>query len=77
LERLSWPPSADFFAGDGNVIGLTYYLQKWFRFHLQDWMEKRSRELESKDGVYSLEDWNERRADYADGDNGSILEQMH
>ena len=49
----TWPPSPDFF--EGTPIGLTYYLQKWFRFHLQDWITRRMRELESKEGVYSLD----------------------
>lgn len=73
----SWPPPAKFFQGD--VIGLAYYLQKWFRFHLQDWINRRMRELESKDGVYSLEDWNTTRARFSGEDavdEGSFLEQV-
>jgi hypothetical protein len=60
FRRGVWPPPAEFLEGDGNVIGLAYYLQKWFRFGLQDWITRHARELESKEGVYSLEAWNER-----------------
>jgi hypothetical protein len=62
FQRLAWPPPVAVLEGDGAVIGLAYYLQKWFRFGLQDWITQRSRELEAKDGVYSLEDWNATRA---------------
>ena len=31
----SWPPPAEFFKG--TPIGIVYYIQKWFRFGLQDW----------------------------------------
>jgi hypothetical protein len=58
-----------FFAGDGNVIGLAYYLQTWFRFKLQEWISSRSRELEAKEGVYSLEMWNEERAGHCIGND--------
>jgi hypothetical protein len=61
-----------------SVIGLAYYLQTWFRFNLQEWITRRSRELESKEGVYSLEAWNESRALYG-GENGACdpyLEQV-
>jgi hypothetical protein len=29
-----WPPPAEFFKG--SPIGIAYYLQKWFRFNLQE-----------------------------------------
>ena len=51
----TWPPSADFFGG--TPIGVAYYVQKWFRYKLQEWITRRMRELESKDRVYSLENW--------------------
>jgi hypothetical protein len=66
LQRHNWPPPAGFFEGDGSAIGLAYYLQKWFQYNLQDWIAKRSRELESKEGVYSLEGWNARETEFAD-----------
>jgi hypothetical protein len=50
----SWPPPAEYF--EGKPIGVAYYLQKWFRYGLQDWISKRMRELETKEGVYSLVD---------------------
>jgi hypothetical protein len=49
----TWPPTPDFL--EGTPIGLAYYLQKWFRYNLQDWITRRMREVESKEGVYSLE----------------------
>ena len=30
----TWPPPAEFFKG--SPIGIAYYLQKWFRFNLQE-----------------------------------------
>jgi hypothetical protein len=51
----TWPPNSAFFGG--TPIGVAYYLQKWFRYYLQDWINKRMRELESKEGVYSLDQW--------------------
>ena len=50
FRRMEWPPTAELLEGDGSVIGLAYYLQKWFRFHLQDGITRHSRELESKEG---------------------------
>jgi hypothetical protein len=32
----SWPPAAQFF--QNGAIGVAYYIQKWFRFYLQDWI---------------------------------------
>ena len=52
-RSVSWPPPSSFF--EGSAIGLAYYLQKWFRFGLQNWIHTRMQELESKEGVYSLE----------------------
>ena len=53
LRLEAWPPVPAFFGG--TSIGVAYYLQKWFRYRLQEWIHKRMRELESKEGVYSLE----------------------
>jgi hypothetical protein len=54
FKRLgTWPPTAAFF--EGTPIGVAYYVQRWFRFGLQEWIHKRMRELESKEGVYSFE----------------------
>lgn len=70
FRRMDWPPPAEFLNGDGNVIGLAYYLQKWFRFNLQDWIARHSRELEAKEGVYSLEGWTEGRAGFSNDFEG-------
>jgi|SRR5579872_7058349 len=51
----TWPPRAAFF--EGPPIGIAYYVQRWFRYGLQEWINQRMRELESKEGVYSLEWW--------------------
>jgi hypothetical protein len=65
---------------DGEeVIGLAYYLQKWLRFGLQDWTQ-RARELETKDGVSSLEGWNATRPfnqmEEPAGSHNPFLEQV-
>jgi hypothetical protein len=65
----AWPPPADFFGG--TPIGAAYYIQKWFRYGLQGWITKRMRELESKEGVYSLEGWQQFRVDHAASDAGA------
>ena len=46
-----WPPLAEFFTS--GPIGFAYYVQTWFRYYLQQWIEKRQSELETKEGVYS------------------------
>jgi hypothetical protein len=38
-------------------VGVAHYIQKWFRFKLQEWIVSRMREVESKEGVYSIEGW--------------------
>jgi hypothetical protein len=58
----TWPPHSDFFGG--SPIGVAYYLQRWFRYGLQEWINKRMRELECKEGVYSLEQWQRFQADH-------------
>jgi len=45
----AWPPRSDFFGGP--PIGIAYYVQRWFRYGLQEWINQRMRELESKEGV--------------------------
>lgn len=64
----AWPPAAAFF--EGTPIGVAYYLQRWFRYRLQDWITKRMRELESKEGVYSLEQWQRFHSDHAEEAGG-------
>lgn len=53
--KLTNAPAAAFF--EGTPIGVAYYVQRWFRYGLQEWIHKRMRELESKEGVYSRESW--------------------
>jgi hypothetical protein len=36
-----WPPPAEFF--ESGAIGLAYYLQTWFRYYVQQWIEARQR----------------------------------
>ena len=78
FSRRDWPPPVEFLEGDGDVIGLAYYLQQWFRFHLQEWITSRTKELEAKEGVYSHEAWNEQRAVLCGADERSnpFLEQI-
>ena len=49
----AWPPAAEFFTG--QPIGLTYCVQTWFRYYLEQWISSSMRQLESKEGVYSLD----------------------
>ena len=35
-----WPPPGEFFKS--GVIGLAYFIPKWFRMYLQNWIEKRT-----------------------------------
>jgi len=55
----AWPPPQKFF--QSGAIGVAHYIQKWFRFKLQEWIVCRMREVESKEGFYSLEGWLEYR----------------
>ena len=57
----SWPPPADFFRG--KPIGVAYYVARWFRFALQDWVHQRMAEVESKEVVYSLEAYQQFQAE--------------
>jgi len=41
-----WPPPAEFF--ESGAIGLAYYIQTWFRYYLQQWIEKRLSDREGK-----------------------------
>ena len=48
-----WPPPAEFF--ESGPVGFAYYVQTWFRYYLQQWIEHRRSELETKEGVYTLD----------------------
>jgi len=52
-RRAVWPPARKLFTS--GPVGITYYLQTWFRYYLQQWIDSSMRELESKEGVYSLD----------------------
>jgi len=66
VRTISWPPPPTFFSQ--GAIGVAHYIQKWFRFKLQEWIVSRMREIESKEGVYSLEGWTRRRTSIRDQD---------
>ena len=46
-----WPPKPEFFRN--GPVGFPHFVQSWFRYYLQQWIEKRQSELETKEGVYS------------------------
>src|SRR5438477_5345961 len=53
-ERTStWPPPASLFSN--GPVGFTYCVQTWFRYYLQQWITSSMGQLESKEGVYSLD----------------------
>jgi hypothetical protein len=47
-----WPPPASFF--NAGAVGLPYFVSKWFRFYLVEFINDRMGELEAKDGVLQL-----------------------
>lgn len=67
IRLAAWPPPGDFF--EGPPIGVAYYVQRWFRYGLHEWINRRIRmcELESKEGVYSLEGGHRFQITHADG----------
>src|SRR5206468_712545 len=69
----NWPPPASFF--NSGPIGLAYYLQTWFRYYLQQWIERRMSELETREGVYSLEYGYEVAVRQFDSSNSSAIER--
>lgn len=48
-----WPPPAEFF--ESGPVGFAHYVQTWFRYYLQPWIEHRQAEIETKEGVYSFD----------------------
>jgi len=58
VRSISWPPKPEFF--EQGAIGVAYYLQTWFRYYLQQWIESSMSEVESHEGVYS---WDYSHAD--------------
>ena len=53
FQRAAWPPPAALL--EGEPIGLTYCIQRWFKYYLNQWITDAMRELEVKEGVYSLD----------------------
>ena len=48
----SWPPPASLFS---KPVGITNSVPTWFRYYLQQWITNSMGQLESKEGVYSLD----------------------
>jgi hypothetical protein len=61
FERALWPPPAALL--EGEPIGLTHCVQTWFHYYLQQWITDSMSQLETREGVYSL--------DYRGGGNGN------
>lgn len=49
----NWPPPPAFFKV--GPVGLTYFVSKWFRYLLVDWITWRMGELETSEGLLQLE----------------------
>ena len=56
----AWPPAVRLFS---KPIGITNCIQTWFRYYLEQWIPSSMRQLETKEGVYSLD----YRGEYGDG----------
>jgi hypothetical protein len=52
-KESTWPPPPKYLKA--GPIGFTYYLQTWFRYYLQQYIEHARSEIETKEGVYSLD----------------------
>lgn len=53
FQRGAWPPPAELL--EGEPIGLTHCVQMWFKYYLQQWITDSMSQLETKEGVYSLD----------------------
>ena len=51
-KAAAWPPPAQYL--EAGPVGFTYYLQMWFRYYLQSYIESSMSEIEAKEGMYSL-----------------------
>jgi len=63
FQRTDWPPPSSLWEGD--PVGFTYCVQTWFPYYLQQWITHSMGELESKDGVYSLDQRGKSNTDSA------------
>ena len=53
FERTAaWPPPASLFS---KPVGITNCIQTWFQYYLEQWISSSMRQLETKEGVYSLD----------------------
>jgi hypothetical protein len=50
---ISWSPPEKYL--NSGPIGFTYYLQTWFRYYLQQYIEHARAEIETKEGTYSID----------------------
>ncbi len=50
FQRAAWPPPAALL--EGEPIGLTYCVQTWFRYYLQQWITDAMSALETGEGVF-------------------------
>ena len=48
----AWPPPASLFS---KPVGITNCIQTWFQYYLEQWISSSMRQLETKEGVYSLD----------------------
>ena len=78
-RTVSWPPPRKFF--NAGPIGFTYYLSTWFRYSLQQYITRIMSQLETREGVYSLEGYLETNAEFlgdgpGHGHRGNIPHQL-
>lgn len=52
-QAAAWPPPAGYLAA--GPVGFTYYVQTWFRYYFQQYLESAFHTLETKEGLYSLD----------------------
>jgi len=75
-KESAWPPPAKYL--NAGPIGFTYYLQTWFRYYLQQHIEHARGQIETKEGVYSIDFGRDDDDGGLDGDmfdaRGSLVE---
>ena len=71
-----WPPPPQYLST--RPIGCTYHLQTWFRYYLQQQIEHARGQIETKEGVYSIDFGRDDDDGGLDGDmfdaRGSLVE---
>ena len=68
-QDAAWPPPSKYL--HAGPIGFAYYLQTWFRYYLQRYIESKMSEIEAKEGMYSLSFTRERIAE--DGESDCVV----